>query len=289
MEKHRLNRSLTVTADGEPLSFSGRMRLRGKDDLSLFPALFTLELWNLPEELFLRLSRCREIAVSHGGACLVSGRVWDVYRRGTEEGILTSVSVSIGLDLWESVVSLAVPAGTLLSDAVRQILAASGTGIPLLTFPEQGDGSARSTDVDLQNRNPAKAPPEPLPRRSAVLHRTLSLFGRASECIASALSAASCRAMLTPSGLMVVPPGGLPDAVNISETDLMDAPAFAGGSLHGSPSLMILSAAVSGWRPGQTAEADYKDVHARGIITERSVDADTAAGPWKCEMIVEVT
>ena len=255
-----LDRSLTVTLDGEPLSFSGRIRLRGKDDLSLFPALFTLELWNLPEEMFLRLTRAREITVSHEDACLVSGRVWDVFRRGTEDGILTSVSVSLGLDIWESVVSLAVPAGASLSDAVRRILAASGTGTALLSDPD----------------------PDP------VLSRGLSFFGRAAECINEALSAASCRAMLTASGLMIVPPGGLPEAVRISEKDLTDAPAFAGGALHGAPSLMVLSAAVAGWRPGQTAEADYKGVHARGIIRERSVDADTGSGPWISQMICEV-
>lgn len=255
-----LDRSLTVTMDGEPLSFSGRMRLRGKDALSLFPALFTLEFWNLPEELFLRLSRCRDISVSHYDACLVSGRVWDVYRRGSEEGIQTSVSISIGLELWESVVSLAVPAGSSLSEAVCQILVASGTGIPLL--------------ADLEN--------------DSTLVRTQSFFGRASECIDSILSAVSARAMITPSGLMIVPAGGLPEAVHISETDLTDVPAFAGGSLHGASSLMILSAAVSGWRPGQTVDVEYPGVHARGIITERSVDADTASGPWKSEMIVEL-
>ena len=254
------DRSLTVVPDGEPLSFSGRMRLRGEDALSLFPALFTLELWNLPEELFLRLSRCRDISVSHGDACLVSGRVWDVFRRGSEEGILTSVSISIGLELWESVVSLTVPAGISLSDAVRRILSASGTGIPLL--------------ADLEN--------------DSVLVRSQSFFGRAPECIDSVLSAASARAMLTPSGLMIVSLGGSPDAVRVSEADLADVPAFAGGSRHGSSSLMILSAAVSGWRPGQAVEVDCKDVHARGIITERGVDADTASGAWKSELLIEV-
>ena len=76
-----VNRMLTVTADGEPLSFSGRARLSGQDGLSLFPALFTLELWNLPDEAALRLFRCREIAVSRGESCLLSGAVSDVYRR----------------------------------------------------------------------------------------------------------------------------------------------------------------------------------------------------------------
>ena len=255
-----INRSLTVTLDGEPLSFSGRIRLRGKDDLSLFPALFTLELWNLPEELFLRFSRAREIAVSHGDACLVSGRVWDVYRHGDEEGTITSISISLGLDLWESPVSLCVPAGTVLSETVRRILDASGTGIPFL--------SALSPDP--------------------VSSRGHSFFGRAAECISEALSVASLRQMLTPSGLMAVPLSGLPEAVRITEADLTDAPAFAGGSLHGMPSLMILSAAVSGWRPGQTVDIEYKNIRVRGIVTERSVDADTASGNWKSELIGEV-
>ena len=132
-----LDRSLTVMLDGEPFSFSGRMRLRGEDELSLFPALFTLELWNLPEEYYLRLFRCKQIAVSHLDACLVSGAVSDVFRHPEKDGVVTTVAISLGLDLWEAVVSLAVPAGTSVSETVRQILAASGTGIPLLSFPEQ--------------------------------------------------------------------------------------------------------------------------------------------------------
>ena len=255
-----VNRSLTVTLDGEPLSFSGRMRLRGKDELSLFPALFTLELWNLPEEMYLQLSRCRDIAVSHGDACLVSGRVWDVFRHGDEEGTVTAVSVSLGLELWESTVSQCVPAGTALSETVRQILDASGTGIPLL--------SALSPDP--------------------VSYRGQSFFGRGAEYVASVLSIASLRPMLTPSGLMAVPSSGLPEAVRITEADLTDAPAFAGGSLHGMPSLMDLSVSVAGWRPGQTVDVEYKNIRARGIVKERSVDADTGDGAWKCELLVEV-
>ena len=255
-----INRSLSIMLDGEPMPFSGRIRLRGKDELSLFPALFTLELWNLPEELYLRLSRARDISVSHEDACLVSGRVWDVYCHGTGEGSVTSVSISLGLDLWEAVVSLFVPAGTAVSEAVRQILSASGTGIPLLSFPVSDPVSSRGW----------------------------SFFGRAADCISEALSSVSCRTMLTLSGLMVVPASGLPEAVRITEADMTDAPASAGGTLRGTQSLMILSAVVSGWRPGQTVELDYHNIHIRGIITERSVDADTGDGAWKCELILEL-
>ncbi len=268
------DRSLAVTLDGEPFPFSGRMRLRGKDELSLFPALFTLECWNLPEEYFLRLFRARRISVSHGNACLVSGRISDVFRHAEKDGTVTAAAVSLGLDLWESLVSLAVPAGASVSETVRRILASSGTGIPLLSFPEH----------------------------DPVLPRAQSFFGRAAECVTEALSRCavpsspghserseeSFRAMLTPSGLMAVSAKGMPEAVQITGADLTDTVAFAGGTLRGSKPLAVLSAAVSGWRPGQTVEVRQGDVSFRGIVVSRGVDADTASGAWKCEMILEV-
>ena len=70
---------------------------------------------------------------------------------------------------------------------------------------------------------------------------------------------------------------------------MTDTVSFAGGSLRGSKKLAVLSAVVSGWRPGQTVEVWQGSVSFRGIIVSRSVDADTATGPWKCEMIAEVS
>ncbi len=250
-----INRSLSIMLDGEPLSFSGRIRLRGKDELSLFPALFTLDLWNLPEEPYLRLFRCRELSVSSGEACLVSGTVSDVYRRAVAEGVMTSVSISLGLDLWEAMVSLTVPAGMSISETARQILDASGTGIPLL--------------ANLEN--------------DTIIARSQSFFGRTAECIEIVLSAVSARAMLTPSGLMIVPVSGLPEPVQIHDTDLLDAPSFADGG-H----LAVLSCSVAGWRPGQTAQVSWKGMSFRGIIRSRYVDADVGFGPWKCELLAEV-
>ena len=248
-------RSFTVAADSEPLSFSGRIRLRGKDELSLFPALFTLDLWNLPEEQYLRLFRCRQLSVSCGESCLVCGTVSDVYRRAVPEGVLTSVSVSLGLNLWETSVSLTVPAGTSVSETVKQILFASGTGIPLLNGPENDPVSLRPQ----------------------------SFFGRAAECAAEALAAVFARAMLTPSGMMIVPASGFPEPVQIGGNDLTDAPSFANGGR-----LAVLSCSVSGWRPGQTAEVSRKGTSFRGIIRSRGVDADTGNGPWKNELLIEV-
>ena len=283
------NRSLAVTTDGELLAFSGRIRLRGQDELSLFPALFTMELWNLPEESALRISRCRSITVSHEDACLVSGAVSDVYRHATPEGILTSVSISLGLNLWESVVSLHVPAGTTVSDTVRAILTASGTGIQLLSFPETDPISIRGQSFFGRA---AESITSVLSATSigATAHRADRLFRLTSApsrypplAVDGSSPAVNSRPMLTPSGLKVVPASGLPNAVRVTEKDLLDTPVFPSGG-----SLMILSCTVAGWRPGQTVEVSYKNIHARGIVVAHSVDADTGSGVWKCEMMCEV-
>ena len=254
------DRSFSFLADGREFSFSGRAILQGNDDLSLWPALFRLELYNLPEEQYLCLARTRTLAVSHAGACLVDGRVTDTFRRPAPNGTVTEVSVSAGLNLWEARVSLTVPAGTRVSETARRILAASGTGISLLSPPS----------------------PDPASLRPGAY------FGRAAECVERALSAADCRCTLTPSGVMPVQKGGLPTAWHITERDLLEEPSFAGGGETGMPQRMVLTARLSGWRPGQTVEVSCGTVKAKGIIQERAIHADTASGPWKTELLCEV-
>ena len=234
--------------------------LQGKDDLSLWPALFRLELYNLPEEQYLLLTRTKTLAVSHAGACLVDGRVTDTFRRPVPNGTITEVFVSAGLNLWEARICLSIPAGTPVSETVRRILTASGTGIPLLSPP---------------NPDPASFRPG-------------AYFGRAAECVERALSAANCRCALTPSGVMPVPKNGLPTAWHITERDLLEAPSFTGGGGTGLLKRMVLTACLAGWRPGQTIEVSCGPVKAKGIIYERAIHADTASGRWRTELLCEV-
>lgn len=252
--ENQMNRTLTVFADGEPVTGYARIRLTGSDALNLYPSLFTLRLWNLSEEDYLMLSRCREAAVKHDEAVLASGWVSDVYRRITKDGTETFVSFSPGLALWEAAVSLSVEAGVTVSEMVRRLLAESGTGIQLLSFP--GD--------------------DPVSTRGQVF------FGRAAECIETALSAAGARACLVPAGLCVVPAGGLPVSVTLSEEDLTDAPAFA------SDGRMILRTVPAGWTVGKTIEVSYGSSVNRGIVSERLLDLDTGNGPWRAELNVEM-
>ena len=256
-----MTRSLSVLADGAPVP-AGRIALSGQESLGLFPSPFTLRLWNLPEESFLQLSRASSVSVLCGDSCLVSGKVSDVCRQTVPEGTLTAVVFSPALALWEAQVSLSIPAGTSVSDAIRDVLAASGTGVPLLSA----------------------ADPDP------VLLRAQAHFGRAAECITEVLSAARCEGVLVPSGLITVPASGLPVSLLLSEQDLTDALVFAGRK-EGSTSaaFMLLSVSAVGFRPGQVLSLSYKGQTFTGLIRERRLELYTSGGAWSSQLLVELS
>ena len=137
------DRTLSVFADGEPVTSSARTKLLGHEGLGLYPSLFMLNLLNLAEEDYLLLSRAREVEVKHGEVVLVSGLVSDVFRNTKKNGTETHVAVSPGLALWEAVVSVDVESGVSVSETVRQLLEASGTGVQLLSFPGEDPVSTR--------------------------------------------------------------------------------------------------------------------------------------------------
>lgn len=254
MEQSLHDRTLEILADGVPVPAPGRLRLSGRDRLGLFPEPWTLTLSNLSEESFLRLSRSAEIAVRHEGKLLAAGRTADVFRRPSPEGTLTFACFSPGLPLWEAPVSLSLEAGVTVSETVRRLLEASGTGLRLLSFPG----------------------------RDPVLPRGQAFLGRAAECLEEALSAAGARACLTPAGLCAVPEEGLPVTLSLSEADLLSAPSAAAGGR------LVLRTDPAGWSVGQALSVSWNRVTARGLVAERAVEADTARGPWQAEMIVEL-
>ncbi|MCR5297241.1 MAG: hypothetical protein K6E17_07500 [Clostridiales bacterium] len=251
---NELNRELIVTADGNPVESFNRACLRGSDMLGLYPMPFTLKIWNISESDYYLLSAAKEITVSSEGSILASGTVSDVYWGMTPEGKVTEVIFSPVIRLWEAPVSLSVEAGVKVSETVRKILEASGTGISMLTFP--GNDPVRS--------------------------RGQAFFGRAAECVADALSAASARSCLTAAGLCVIPSSGLPVSMELTEEDLIDEPIRAGDML------MTLKTKPTGWPLGKMVSVTWKGVTTTGLVIERSIDADNAEGNWQAELILEV-
>ena len=248
-----LNRSLTLLADGTQVSGFRHAWLSGRDALGLLPMPFMLRVWNLSDDGYYALSAARYLSVLHGDSVLAAGKVSDVYRHIVPEGTVTEVIFSAGLDLWEAKVSLSVEAGTAVSETVRRILAASGTGIPLLSFP--GEDPVRS--------------------------RAQALSGRAAECVLEALSAVPARCVLTPSGLSVIPSAGLPVSMVLTEKDLMVPPSFVSGDR------MVLRTNSLGWPLGKTVSIRWEEKSETGLVAERSLDADNMEGEWQAELLIE--
>ena len=249
------DRIFTVLTDGTPLPAGCRFHLSGTTRIGLFPSLFVLECRNLPEPDICRLRNTKEIAVLREDSSLASGRVSDVFCRTAPEGTVTAVAFSRGLDLWESRVSVSVPAGVSVSETVRRLLSASGTGIRLLSFPG----------------------------KDPVFPRGQAFCGRAAECLAEALSAAGARGYLVPAGLCVIPAEPLPATLHLAAPDLTDRPAFADGGRK-----MILSTTVTGFQPGEEMTLETEGKTYSGLILERMVEADTAMGAWVTQLMVEV-
>ena len=249
------NRDLRVYLDGEPFTQGTGFRLSGRVDLNLYPDLFVLQCRNLPKEGIFQLQNSRQISVLSNGSCLASGQLSDVYTQTVPEGTVTVAAFSLGLDLWNAEVSVSCPAGTSISEDVRAILEVSGTGNQLLSFPGKD--------------------PQPLRGRAYA--------GKAAEAITSALLQAGARGLLTPAGLQVIPKNPLPASLHLTEADLADRPVFVDGGRK-----MILSTNVVGFQPGDEMTLSFEGTTTKGLIVSRMVDADSYAGPWKTELLIEV-
>ncbi len=248
-------RDLQVFLDGEPFRQGTGFRLSGRVDLNLYPDLFLLQCRNLPKEGIFQLQNARQITVMSNGSRLASGQISDVYTQTVPEGTVTFAAFSLGLDLWNAEVCVSCPAGTFISDDARAILEASSTGIQLLSFPGED--------------------PQPLRGRAYV--------GKASEAIILGLSQACARGFLTAAGLQVIPKDPLPASLHLTDADLTDRPVFADAGRK-----MILSTNVVGFQPGDEMTLSFEGRTIKGLIVSRMVDADSYAGPWKTELLIEI-
>ena len=245
---------LTAFTDGILFDAGCRFHLSGKTRIGLCPSLFLLQCWNLADSDVFQLRNTKELSVFHGGSCLAWGRVSDVFTETVPEGTVTVVAFSTGLDLWESRVSLSVPAGVSVSETVRRILSASGTGIRLLSFPG----------------------------RDPVFSRGQAFCGRAAECVTEALSAARAEGYLVPAGMCVIPAEPLPATLHLGERDLTDRPVFADGGRK-----MILKTTVTGFQPGEEMTLAWKGKTYSGLILERMTEADTGAGIRNTQLLIK--
>ena len=244
-------RFLTVLANGTEIASGCHLRLTGSDSLSLRPGFFLLQAWDLSPSSAAVLAVARRIEVRSGHSTLAAGKVVDVHTHTMQGKWITEVGFSPGLDLWEASVSLSLAAGFQLSDTVREILKASGTGIQLVGF--SGNEFAFS--------------------------RGQVFFGRASDALEELAAAADAFAWLSPAGLVISGKGDRNVILSLSKENLLSAPTAVNGR-------MILSTSMVGWPSGAYARYSWHGSTGTGRILSRSIDADNYDGPWKSELMM---
>ncbi len=248
-----LNRTLRVSVDGIEISQGCRVLLQGAAALSLYPSMNLVGLLNLSDAGYNALADGRTLSVATDRSELFAGQIQDFSRRPFPGGgVLTEIGFSLGLDLWQAEVSLSVPANKTAEEVIRFVLEASGTSFRLLS---------------------ALPPSDPFPRPWA-------LFGRAGEILETLLSSAGLRGCLTPAGLLPVHPSA-PPQVELSEADLTDRPILTRG-------YAVLQTRPLGWPVGRRASLMYQGRETTGLILRREIDADTAGGPWSCQLLLEL-
>ena len=252
------------------------------ESMSLLPALYSLEIENLSEASEALLSAASIVEIHSGStdgsssksysinssrgvperasaslsghadsSILASGSVLSVFPRIQSGRRILSVSFSPGWPLWQSAVSLSLTGGMRVSDTIRAILAASGTGVRLSAFLAE----------------------------DRSLSRPQSFFGRACDALRLLAESVRARICLTPAGLCVVDPSLQSPTLFLPEDALRSDPVFL-------PGRCILSTDAVGWPLGTCLQFKWKGNSYKGLLSARMLNLDNGEGPWQSQLEV---
>ena len=242
-------RELRLFAGGREIAQSCRIHLFLVENLTLLPHLYSLKIENLSESSEALLSLAGSLEVRSGDSILASGAVLSVCPRMDSGKRILSVSLSPGMALWQSAVSLSLVAGLSVSDTLRAVLAASGTEIPLAAFLA-GD--------------PRMARPQ-------------SFFGRTCDALRTLADAVHARVWLSPAGLCVLDPALQSPTLFLSEKDYQGEVIFL-------PDRYVLTTEVRGWPLGTCLRFTWKGRSYQGLLSARMLNLDNTEGPWLSQL-----
>ena len=246
-----MRRDLHLFADDTEIGQGCRMRLALREEFSLMPQLFHLEIENLSESSAEMLANCREMAVRSNGSVLATGDSIFCCPRWIDGRKVLAVSFSYGFRLWKASVSLSLAAGMKISDTIREVLKASGTGIPMAGY----------TAKDF------------------ALTRPQAFFGRACEALERLADSVDGRAGLTPTGVCVIGAGEQTPTVVMPEDGLLSEPIFL-------KDRVILKTGIVGWPLGTCVRFRWNGADYQGVMMSRMLDLDNAGGSWESQIEV---
>ena len=246
-----MRRDLHLFADDTEIGQGCRMRLTLQEEFSLMPQLFTMEIENLSESSAEKLANCREMAVRSNGSVLATGDSIFCCPRWIDGRKVLTVSFSYGFRLWKASVSISLAAGMKISDTIRELLKASGTGIEMAGY----------TAKDF------------------ALTRPQAFFGRACEALERLADSVDGRAGLTPAGVCVIGMGEQTPTVVIPEDGLLSEPIFL-------KDRVILKTGIVGWPLGTCVRFRWNGADYQGVMMSRMLDLDNADGSWESQVEV---
>ena len=246
-----MRRDLHLFADDTEIGQGCRMRLALREEFSLMPQLFHLEIENLSESSAEKLANCREMAVRSNGSVLAMGDSIFCCPRWIDGRKVLAVSFSYGFRLWKASVSLSLAAGMKISDTIREVLQASGTGIPMAGYTA----------------------------RDFALTWPQAFFGRACETLERLADSVDGRIGLTPAGVCVIGTGEQTPTVVMPEDRLLSEPIFL-------KDRVILKTGIVGWPLGTGVRFRWKGADYQGVMMSRMLDLDNAGGSWESQLEV---
>ena len=243
-----MDRRLFVFLDGELLPLHCRMHLCGRNEMTLSPTLFQLDLYLPSENIAGQLSTGKKIAVhSTFESVLATGSILDVLSETREGRQITSVIFSDGLPFANSFVSASFPAGASLRTITEQLLSASSVTQPLTGFT--------ATDK--------------------VFPLGTSFFGSTADSLQSLAVDLNANVFLFRSGIYMLGRDSAPDTIDLTPEDVLDA-------VSSGKDVRILTTSMKGWPIGSMLR--FGDL--QGQILCQTFDADTGEGAWSTKVIL---
>ena len=248
-------RDLHVFADDREIGQGCRMRLNARENLSLLPQLFYLEIENLSGSSSALISACRKLEVRSNDSVLASGEIVTCCPRRHNGKQILSVSFSLDFGFWESSVSLSMAAGMRVSDTIRAVLAASmdlsgSRGqIPLAAFSAE----------DIQTSRPQE------------------FFGRTCDVIRLLADTVDADAYLSTAGLCIIGHKPMEPTLFIPEDDLLSDPVFLKDRI-------ILTTSMIGWPLGTCVEFSDGGNMYQGLLVSQLLQLDNASGLWMSQL-----
>lgn len=216
-------RPMTVMAGDSQIAEEKRIRVQGSKNMTLFPDLFIVEIYNMSEEDLASLTDTKTLSVyGETGGLMCSGEIDDMFTKLSGANMITTISVSDGKSFWRSKINRTLGGGSSIKTVWQTIIKNAKIGV------------FAADDVKLI--------------------RGQTFTGRLAECVSMLAKSANGRAYITNGTVYITSKGRSSEMVSLSDEDIITDQDTATGA-------RIVKTKVKGYPVGalvQLGNAQYR-------------------------------